>query len=83
LRFSEGDFLGVTARNVPSGKRLLRFYQPKRGIAGGLGVRAILLPLSLPLRVSVREKQTIGASKLVFLAPEVDLYQQNGVVVFE
>jgi hypothetical protein len=46
-------------------------------------VRAILLALSLPLRISVREKQTIGASKIVSLAPEVDLYQQNGVVVFE
>jgi hypothetical protein len=55
----------------------------KTAIAGGLGVRAILLALSLPLRVSVREKQQIGASKLVFLAPEVDLYQQNAVVVFE
>ena len=46
-------------------------------------MRAILLALSLPLRISVREKQQIGASKLVFLAPEVDLSQQNGVVVFE
>jgi hypothetical protein len=55
----------------------------KRALAGGLGVRAILLALSLPLRISVREKQQIGASNLVFLAPEVDLYQQNGVVVFE
>jgi hypothetical protein len=55
----------------------------KRAIAGGLGVRAILLALSLPVRISVREKQQIGASKLVFLAPEVDLYQQNAVVVFE
>ena len=55
----------------------------KRAIAGGLGVRAILLALSLPLRISVRERHKIGASKLVFLAPEVDLYQQNGVVVFE
>jgi hypothetical protein len=55
----------------------------KTALAGGLGVRAILLALSLPLRISVREKQLIGASKLVFLAPEVDLYQQNAVVVFE
>jgi hypothetical protein len=55
----------------------------KRAIAGGLGVRAILLALSLPLRISVRERHKIGASKLVSLAPEVDLYQQNGVVVFE
>jgi hypothetical protein len=55
----------------------------KRAIAGGLGVRAILLALSLPLRISVRERHKIGASNLVSLAPEVDLYQQNGVVVFE
>jgi hypothetical protein len=55
----------------------------KRAIAGGLGVRAILLALSLPLRISVLERHKIGASKLVFLAPEVDLYQQNAVVVFE
>lgn len=68
---------------MSSGKRPPGFYQPKTGIAGGLGVRAILLALSLPLRISVREKQQIGASKLVFLAPEVDLYQQNAVVVFE
>jgi hypothetical protein len=68
---------------VPSGSRPQRFCQPKRAIAGGLGVRAILLALSLPLRISVRERQPIGASKLVFLAPEVDLYQQNAVVVFE
>jgi hypothetical protein len=68
---------------VPSGNRPPHFYGPKRGIAGGLGVRAILLALSLPLRISVRERQQIGASKLVFLAPEVDLYRQNAVVVFE
>jgi hypothetical protein len=55
----------------------------KRAIAGGLGVRAILLALSLPLRISVLERHKIGASKLVSLAPEVDLYQQNGVVVLE
>jgi hypothetical protein len=59
------------------------FYQAKRAIAGGLGVRAILLALSLPLRISVRERHKIGASNLVSLAPEVDLSQQNGVVVFE
>jgi hypothetical protein len=61
----------------------LAFLSGKRAIAGGLGVRAILLALSLPLRISVREKQIIGASKLVSLAPEVDLSRQNGVVVFE
>ena len=46
-------------------------------------MRAILLALSLSSRISVRERHKIGASELVFLAPEVDLYQQNGVVVFE
>jgi len=61
----------------------LTFLPGKRAIAGGLGVRAILLALSLPLRISVLERHKIGASKLVSLAPEVDLYQQNGVVVLE
>ena len=61
----------------------LVFLSGKRPLAAGLGVRAILLALSLPLRFSVRERQIIGASKLVSLAPEVDLSQQNGVVVFE
>ena len=61
----------------------LGVFLQKRAIAGGLGVRAILLALSLPLRISVHERHKIGASKLVSLAPEVDLYQQNGVVVFE
>jgi hypothetical protein len=46
-------------------------------------VRAILLALSLSLIISVREKQKIGALSAVSLAPEVDLYQQNAVVVFE
>jgi hypothetical protein len=55
----------------------------KRPIAGGLGVRAILLALSLSLIISVREKQKIGALSAVSLAPEVDLYQQNAVVVSE
>ena len=61
----------------------LIFLSGKRPIAAEPQVRAILLALSLPLRISVRKRQQIGASRLVFLAPEVDLYQQNGVVVFE
>jgi hypothetical protein len=61
----------------------LAFLSGKRLIAAEAQVRAILLALSLPLRVSVRGRQKIGASKLVSLAPEVDLSQQNGVVVFE
>jgi len=61
----------------------LVFLSGKRLIAAEAQVRAILLALSLPLRFSVRERQIIGASNLVSLAPEVGLSQQNGVVVFE
>jgi hypothetical protein len=61
----------------------LVFLSGKTLIAAEAQVRAILLALSLPLRFSVRERQIIGASKLVSLAPEVGLSQQNGVVVFE
>jgi hypothetical protein len=61
----------------------LIFLSGKRPIAAEAQVRAILLALSLPLRFSVRERQIIGAWNLVTLAPEVDLSQQNGVVVFE